>query len=186
MITYDCPHCGKHLKIPDEYAGKQGKCAGCRSLFTVPGSTPPPKAPRRSVPSSAPEPCSPNALWIGGHNRLACAGCLCVASLIAFLCVAFVLVWLWVPTRAQKEETRQRQMQQALAAKQDAKMGELLPKAKALIAEQDFSRAAGVLEEAVNLKSAAKHSEAARLLHECQVRVDDEKMANLLPRRRYS
>ena len=42
MITYDCPHCGKHLKIPDEYAGKQGKCAGCRSLFTVPRSSPPP------------------------------------------------------------------------------------------------------------------------------------------------
>lgn len=36
MIAYTCPHCGKQLEIPEQYAGKQGKCKGCGKLITVP------------------------------------------------------------------------------------------------------------------------------------------------------
>ena len=38
MISHQCPHCGKNLQIADQYAGKSGRCKGCRSLIDVPNS----------------------------------------------------------------------------------------------------------------------------------------------------
>ena len=35
-IEHDCPHCGKHLKIADKYAGQTGQCKGCGELIVVP------------------------------------------------------------------------------------------------------------------------------------------------------
>lgn len=36
MIQYPCPYCGKSLSIPDQYAGKAGKCNHCGHAITVP------------------------------------------------------------------------------------------------------------------------------------------------------
>lgn len=40
MISLNCPHCGKSLAIPDEYAGQRGKCKGCGGYVEVPLTTP--------------------------------------------------------------------------------------------------------------------------------------------------
>ena len=36
MIKFNCPHCGARLRVPDELAGKQGRCAGCQRAIDVP------------------------------------------------------------------------------------------------------------------------------------------------------
>ena len=35
-IEFDCPHCGSHLSLWDELAGKQGSCPQCRKPLVVP------------------------------------------------------------------------------------------------------------------------------------------------------
>src|SRR5688500_8784987 len=35
MIDTTCPHCNRRLKVPDEAAGKRGRCPGCKNPFTV-------------------------------------------------------------------------------------------------------------------------------------------------------
>ncbi len=39
MIRFDCPNCGKALSVPDEFAGKKGKCSGCNSKTLIPQPT---------------------------------------------------------------------------------------------------------------------------------------------------
>jgi len=36
MIELTCPHCRADLKIPDQYAGQNGKCNHCRGKIVVP------------------------------------------------------------------------------------------------------------------------------------------------------
>jgi len=36
VIKFACPKCGKHLRVDDKHAGKQGKCPGCREPLVVP------------------------------------------------------------------------------------------------------------------------------------------------------
>jgi len=36
MIVMQCPHCGKQLSIPEEYAGKKGLCKKCGGLIIMP------------------------------------------------------------------------------------------------------------------------------------------------------
>ena len=40
MIEFACKHCGKRLVIPDESAGKKGKCPQCGTLVQVPRAAP--------------------------------------------------------------------------------------------------------------------------------------------------
>ncbi len=35
-IEFSCPHCGKHLRTPDETAGRQAKCPQCGELSQIP------------------------------------------------------------------------------------------------------------------------------------------------------
>jgi hypothetical protein len=37
MIRFDCLSCGKKLTVPDDRAGKLGKCPGCKETFRIPG-----------------------------------------------------------------------------------------------------------------------------------------------------
>jgi|GEM_PF-1970984 DNA-directed RNA polymerase subunit M/transcription elongation factor TFIIS len=36
MIKFSCPHCGKSINTPDQYAGKRGKCPGCQQSIPIP------------------------------------------------------------------------------------------------------------------------------------------------------
>ncbi len=36
MITHTCPHCGHQLRVPEEYAGRTGKCKNCQKTVTIP------------------------------------------------------------------------------------------------------------------------------------------------------
>lgn len=37
MIKFSCPKCGKRFKVPDEHAGKKGKCPECKDSILIPG-----------------------------------------------------------------------------------------------------------------------------------------------------
>jgi hypothetical protein len=45
MLEMDCPYCGKHLQIPPQFAGQQGKCTHCGMAIIAPGGedVPPPQ-----------------------------------------------------------------------------------------------------------------------------------------------
>ncbi len=53
-IAYTCPHCGKKLDIPDQYAGQRGTCNGCGEAITVPSPMAPPDLPSVTFSSSPP------------------------------------------------------------------------------------------------------------------------------------
>jgi len=36
MVKLDCPGCGHHLRIGNQFAGKEGKCRYCKTEFFVP------------------------------------------------------------------------------------------------------------------------------------------------------
>lgn len=36
MIRFNCTHCGKRLKAPEEYVGRDVECSGCGAVQTVP------------------------------------------------------------------------------------------------------------------------------------------------------
>src|SRR5487761_1281606 len=38
MIRFNCTDCGKRLKAPEEYVGRQVQCSGCNGVQTVPAS----------------------------------------------------------------------------------------------------------------------------------------------------
>lgn len=38
MIKVRCASCGKTLQLPDQFAGKRGKCPGCQVMLTVPAA----------------------------------------------------------------------------------------------------------------------------------------------------
>ena len=55
-MIYECPSCGKKLKIPDELVGKTVRCSDCAGTFTAEKPGPPAAPPRApsGVPSEAP------------------------------------------------------------------------------------------------------------------------------------
>ena len=38
IIEFQCPHCGKKIKINEKYIGKKGECPGCKGVITIPGN----------------------------------------------------------------------------------------------------------------------------------------------------
>jgi hypothetical protein len=36
MLRFDCPHCGNHLRLEDEYAGRDGWCRACKGMIVAP------------------------------------------------------------------------------------------------------------------------------------------------------
>lgn len=43
-VAYTCPHCHRAGKAPDQMAGRNATCPGCRNAFAVPLVPPPPPA----------------------------------------------------------------------------------------------------------------------------------------------
>ncbi len=58
MIRFPCPHCGRRLKITDEYAGRSTRCPHCRNTIKIPqpGSAGPLSAPSPAAPPQEDEP----------------------------------------------------------------------------------------------------------------------------------
>ncbi len=42
-LTFECPHCGRSMTVPDQYAGKEGRCRSCGQRVVAPtlGAPPP-------------------------------------------------------------------------------------------------------------------------------------------------
>lgn len=38
-VEFACEHCGRTVKVPAAYAGKRGRCPGCREVVTVPAAS---------------------------------------------------------------------------------------------------------------------------------------------------
>ena len=66
-ITFNCPHCKAKMTVPDQMAGKRGKCSKCKGAIEVPAAngaaTPPPtpapapaQAAKKKVAAAAPAP----------------------------------------------------------------------------------------------------------------------------------
>src|SRR5690606_32621270 len=36
MLHFDCPHCGNHLHLEDEFAGRDGWCRACKGMIVAP------------------------------------------------------------------------------------------------------------------------------------------------------
>ncbi len=49
MIKVRCAKCDKTLNVPDQFAGKKGKCPGCQAMLTIPAAA-------AGVPAVAPAP----------------------------------------------------------------------------------------------------------------------------------
>ncbi len=47
MLHFDCPHCGKAIRLKEEFAGKRGSCPHCRKPMQAPAASAPPP-PHRS------------------------------------------------------------------------------------------------------------------------------------------
>lgn len=41
MILFDCPRCGRNIRVSDSAAGRNGTCNGCGRLIQVPEADPP-------------------------------------------------------------------------------------------------------------------------------------------------
>jgi hypothetical protein len=56
LITIPCPQCGAILSVPDEYAGRTGKCQNCEALIPIPGGAPVAKSAAVTVTAPTPAP----------------------------------------------------------------------------------------------------------------------------------
>jgi len=91
VISFLCPHCGYGLNVPDEFAGKEGRCTACKNTVVAPISGAsaqfvlPPRLPQkpRKQSSSANQDLQKSA-------RIAFGGCLGISSFI--VAIPLVLV----------------------------------------------------------------------------------------------
>ena len=58
MITVTCPSCSHELKLPDNLAGRQGKCPSCQNLIVIPAADASPPA-QQNAPDAASKPLPP-------------------------------------------------------------------------------------------------------------------------------
>ena len=49
MIRFECPHCGRKLKVPQTRAGRKGRCPACKGEVTVPQSPAPESAAAQDI-----------------------------------------------------------------------------------------------------------------------------------------
>ena len=76
MIRFQCD-CGKAFNVPDEQAGKRGKCSACGNMMRIPGgpplakpiASPAPAAPARKPASPAPAASSPPRARAVSHEE---------------------------------------------------------------------------------------------------------------------
>lgn len=66
-VEFNCPACGRALRVGDEFAGKQARCPGCRQVMTVPAQQ------AASAPAGRPENAGPTP-EASPHREPAAAG----------------------------------------------------------------------------------------------------------------
>jgi uncharacterized RDD family membrane protein YckC len=67
MLAVTCPSCGKMLQIPKEFAGKRGRCNGCKGEIQVPSLSTPQTL--SSKPAMSPEPATAPQPYAGFWRR---------------------------------------------------------------------------------------------------------------------
>ena len=93
MIRFNCEKCGTAIQVPDEHAGKQGRCPGCKAVVTIPSPAaglPTPPAPPQTPP--APEIVSPPLAYGPEYARMPPPGAskaLAICALV-FGCLGFI------------------------------------------------------------------------------------------------
>ena len=82
MITFTCGQCNTAIQVPDEHAGRKGRCPGCGTVVTIPpayAAAPPPQpAPPPVQPYMPPQPYMPQPAWgpapmppgVGGPSKI--------------------------------------------------------------------------------------------------------------------
>ena len=46
MLQFNCPHCGKAIRLKEEFAGRKGACPHCKKPMQAPAAAPPPRRPQ--------------------------------------------------------------------------------------------------------------------------------------------
>lgn len=77
MIRFACPGCSATFSVPDEKAGKHGKCPTCGSEFVIPEADPsaPPPLPGEAEPPPLPDP-APSKAGSAAVEVKPCPGCM--------------------------------------------------------------------------------------------------------------
>jgi len=106
MIEFDCPHCGKALKLDDTMAGKPGTCPSCQQVIQVPGTAQSANAPAPPVPAAQAAAATPgNGLSIAslvlGIVAIATMCFAPVSILLGLLAVIFGIIGIVVRRNAQ-------------------------------------------------------------------------------------
>jgi hypothetical protein len=114
-VTCPNPDCAKPLSVQEQYAGMQGQCPYCKTVFTFPNAAPaapamPPPVAAPAPPAPEPEAMTPVMEWDRGRApapRGALPGRLDLLSLILYcagifflllLFIAILVPWLYLPS----------------------------------------------------------------------------------------
>jgi len=115
-IAYDCPHCGTHLKVFDEFAGRSGPCAVCAKIITIPHSQKSDAAGTAKVKTSETE--NPAGLALGTILTImgAAVGLFCVVLIVVVLIVQVGLPAAAEMRAAEINQKSQDQLERLMAA----------------------------------------------------------------------
>jgi hypothetical protein len=125
-IDFDCPECGKPLRVKDKYAGEDVNCRHCRAPITIPAK----RLERRREDSVDVEPVQPVRVQSGiglGFN-IAIGFALAIVLMVGLCCGG--IGWLNSYERSKAEEMQGKQRKEEADAKlkailQDFKDGKL-------------------------------------------------------------
>ncbi|WP_417392047.1 hypothetical protein [Gimesia sp.] len=104
MIKFQCPHCGNPMKVPDDAAGRKGKCNNCDKPVIVPKLNPitvTPEVVQQAPPPAPYQPPGPPQQYTGPqptvavqvNQKPAAANSMGIASVILGI-IAFLFCWI--------------------------------------------------------------------------------------------
>lgn len=116
MIHCFCPHCSDPMIVPDDYAGRQGRCLACKGVLTYPHPHAHSTTTDYAPPGAREEPFRPNS-GRGEHNarkrEASNPGCFWayVALLVVLLLGASLFVVITIADEGRQERQRQHRRQ---------------------------------------------------------------------------